>query len=499
MLKNVASQAIGAQMIDASDGSAFTGAVTVSVTGDAGTQATGSVGSGACTHEGNGYHTYAPAQAETNYNLVAFTFTGTGAIPVTVQIYTLPTTGVLAPATLGRTLTVDASGNGNANLVNIAGSAVSTSTAQLGVNVVNAAGTAWGSGAITAVSIATGAITNAKFASGAIDATAIASNAIAAAKIASGAITNAKFAAGAIDAAAIANGAIDAATFAADVDAEILSYLVDDATRIDASALNTAAVTSIPAILVDTGTTLDGKLDTIDNNVDSILADTGTDGVVVAAASKTGYTLSTAGLAAFFTTDSGETYGDAVAGSVVKETADNAGGSALTVQDIVDGVWDEAQASHVGAGTFGLIASEIADILTDTAEIGAAGAGLTAINLPNQTMDIVGNITGNLSGSVGSVTDDVNISSNRKKAAEATFVFTMTDSTTGDDTEGLTVSGVISKDGGAFAATSNSVTEIDNGYYSITLTSTEMNADNIALQFTATGAVTRDISIQAQP
>lgn len=44
------------------------------------------------------------------------------------------------------------------NLTQIAGSAVSTSTAQLGVNVVQAAGTAWGSGAITAASIATGAI-----------------------------------------------------------------------------------------------------------------------------------------------------------------------------------------------------------------------------------------------------------------------------------------------------------------------------------------------------
>jgi hypothetical protein len=131
------------------------------------------------------------------------------------------------------------SGRVNADLTHIATAAVSATTAQLGVNVVNAAGTAWGSGAVTANSIATGAI------------------------------TNAKFAAGAIDAAAIANGAIDAATFAADVDAEILSYIVDDATRIDASALNTAAVTSIPAIL----------------------ADTGTDGVVVAAASKAGYSL----------------------------------------------------------------------------------------------------------------------------------------------------------------------------------------------------------------
>jgi hypothetical protein len=46
-------------------------------------------------------------------------------------------------------------------------------------------------------------------------------------------------------------------------------------------------------------------------------------------------------------------------------------------------------------------------ILVDTAEIGAAGAGLTNINLPDQTMNITGNITGNLSGSVGSVTGAV--------------------------------------------------------------------------------------------
>lgn len=108
--------------------------------------------------------------------------------------------------------------------------------------------------------------------------------------LAANVITTASINNDAITAAKIANGAIDAATFAADVDAEVLSYIVDDATRIDASALNTAAVTTIPAILVD------------------------------------------------------------------------------------------------------------------TAEIGAAGAGLTAIDLPDQTMNITGNITGNVSGSVGSVT-----------------------------------------------------------------------------------------------
>lgn len=41
------------------------------------------------------------------------------------------------------------------------------------------------------------------------------------------------------------------------------------------------------------------------------------------------------------------------------------------------------------------------------ARIGVAGAGLTNINLPNQVMDIAGNITGSLSGSVGSVAGNV--------------------------------------------------------------------------------------------
>ena len=87
MKKNVAGQKIGVQMITAADGAVFTSTVTVYVTGDAGTQAIGTVGSGVCTHEGNGYHTYAPSQAETNYDLTAFTFIGTGAIATTLQAY----------------------------------------------------------------------------------------------------------------------------------------------------------------------------------------------------------------------------------------------------------------------------------------------------------------------------------------------------------------------------------------------------------------------------
>jgi hypothetical protein len=54
------------------------------------------------------------------------------------------------------------------------------------------------------------------------------------------------------------------------------------------------------------------------------------------------------------------------------------GADTLTAE-IADAVWDEAQADHVAAGSFGVMASEVADILVDTAEIGADGAGLSAI------------------------------------------------------------------------------------------------------------------------
>lgn len=220
-----------------------------------------------------------------------------------------------------------ASGRPEVNTSHIAGSAVSTSTAQIGVNVVNfggsagtfssgrpevntthAAGTAWGSGAITAGAIA------------------------------SGAITSAKFAAGAIDAAAIANGAIDAATFAADVDAEILSYLVDDATRIDASALNTATGTTIPAILDDTDLIDDGTsgLAKIATDVAAILVDTGTtlqaelDGIQAD------------------TEDIQSRLPAALVGGRIDATIDATGMEAGATAAIADAVWEEAIADHSG-------------------------------------------------------------------------------------------------------------------------------------------------------
>jgi hypothetical protein len=92
MKKNVSSQSIGAQMVTSADGAAFTGAVSVAVTVDNGPQTAGA--GAAPVHEGNGYHSYSPTQAETDGDHIAFTFTGSGAIPATVQVYTnFPQTG----------------------------------------------------------------------------------------------------------------------------------------------------------------------------------------------------------------------------------------------------------------------------------------------------------------------------------------------------------------------------------------------------------------------
>lgn len=95
MKKNTASQVVGCQLISKTDGSAVTaGTTTVFVTGDNGTQTTGSVGSGAATHKGHGYWEYLPAQAETNYDHVAFTFENSSGVNGTVQIYpSFPQTG----------------------------------------------------------------------------------------------------------------------------------------------------------------------------------------------------------------------------------------------------------------------------------------------------------------------------------------------------------------------------------------------------------------------
>lgn len=84
-LKNTSGQSVCAQLVSKTDGSDITsGTTTVYVTGDAGTQGSGS---GTVTHEGNGCWSYQPTQGETNYDEVAYTFVNSSAVSATVNVF----------------------------------------------------------------------------------------------------------------------------------------------------------------------------------------------------------------------------------------------------------------------------------------------------------------------------------------------------------------------------------------------------------------------------
>lgn len=83
MYRNVAGQTVGTELLN-TDGTPFTGTADVYVSGDGGAQVLGSVGGGASTHRGNGYHVYFPSAGETDYAQVAFTFTAVGIIPQSI-------------------------------------------------------------------------------------------------------------------------------------------------------------------------------------------------------------------------------------------------------------------------------------------------------------------------------------------------------------------------------------------------------------------------------
>jgi len=181
--------------------------------------------------------------------------------------------------------------------------------------------------------------------------------------------------------------------------------------------------------------------------------------------------------------------------------------------------------------------ADINAILADTAEIGSAGAGLTAIDLPNQTMDITGNLSGSVgsvTGAVGSVTGAVgsvvghtvqtgdsfarigapvgaSISADvaavqadlpikvTKNVALAAFPFPMVDATDGITSEtGKSVTAERSLDGNAFAACANAVTEISDGWYKISLDAADLNGDTIALRFASSGCADTKFTLVTQ-
>lgn len=221
-------------------------------------------------------------------------------------------------------------------------------------------------------------------------------------------------ASGGITASSIAADAIGASELAADAVTEIQSGL---ATSTALSTLTTtvgtagAGLTAVPwnsawasnfrSAVGLASANLDTQLSTIDTVVDSILDDTGTSGVVVASGSKTGYTLSAAGVDAVW--DEAQS-GHATAGTFgayLDSAVSGVSTGGISAGEIADAVWDEALSGHATAGSAGeaqsaansinakigtpsnlgggaSLAANLADIESQTDDIGVAGAGLTA-------------------------------------------------------------------------------------------------------------------------
>lgn len=170
------------------------------------------------THEEEGWYEIELDATDTNtLGVLVIAVYIAGALPVWREFMVLPAV-VYDSLVLGTDLL-------DVSLVQVAGVAVSTTTAQLGVNTVSMS-----AGAVTAAAIATDAIDD--------DA------------IATGAIASSAFAAGAITAAAIAADAIGASELAADAVTEIQAGLATAAALATVQADTDDIQTRLPAALV---------------------------------------------------------------------------------------------------------------------------------------------------------------------------------------------------------------------------------------------------------
>ena len=217
-----------------------------------------------------GYYLFDLTQAETNADVLHFSgkssTSGVKVLGAPAVVYTMPTTGVLSPATLGRTVVVDASGLVDANTVKIGPSGSGTAqTAKdvgsinlssgkvliqgtidqfddfvdaagkvllQGTQTFNVTGNITGnlSGSVGSVSGAVGSVTGAV---GSVTGNVGGNVTGSVGSVAAGGIASTSFAAGAIDASAIAADAIGSSELAASAANEIADAILDRATAIE--------------------------------------------------------------------------------------------------------------------------------------------------------------------------------------------------------------------------------------------------------------------------
>ncbi len=396
--KNVASQVLNFQLVNATSGAALTGAsVTVKVSLD-GTQ---SGGAGTVTELGTGQYKYVPTQAETNGTSVGFGFTASNAVPVGFQCFTTRqdttaatvdanitaiTAGIIAAASFASGALDAVWSTATRALTDKAGFALSSAGVQAIWDALSSALTTVGSigkrlvddltgdiyarlGAPAGASVsadvaAIKAVLPSALVSGRIDAsvgamaagvltaTAIAADAITAAKVADGTIDAATFAAGAINAAAIAADAITDAKVAADVTIASVTGAVGSVTG------------AVGSVTGNVGGNVTGSVGSVTGNVGGNV--TGSVGSVVGAV--------------------GSVTGN-VGGNVTGSVGSMATGG-ISAASFAAGAIDAAAIATDAIGSNELAASAISEIQSGLSTLDAAGVraavGLASANLDTQ-------------------------------------------------------------------------------------------------------------------
>jgi len=279
------------------------------------------------------------------------------------------------------------------------------------------------------------------------------------------------------------------------------------------------------------GASVSADVAAVKTDTAAILLDTGTDGVVVAAGAKTGYSLTA-------TTGLGNQTAD-ITGTLTTVTnltnAPTSGDLTAAMKASVNAEVDTALGDYDGPTYTELLnlvrvlarkdaglATDLAALLTTlNADLGS-GAGAYANTTDSQealrdrgdaawitatgfsTLDAagvrtaVGLAAANLDTQLLPV---ANLPSGVKKnTALANFEFLMVASSDHYTAKtGATVTATRSLDGAAFGACANAVSEVSNGIYKITLAASDLNADTVTLRFTATDADDRFITILTEP
>ncbi len=322
-------------------------------------------------------------------------------------------------------------GRPETNMSHIAGSAVSASTAQLGVNVVNFGGSAGtfasGRPEVKVNSIATDAIT----------------------------------------AAAIQDAAIDRATFAAD-------------TGLQSIRSNTAQAGAATTI------TLDASASAVNSfyNNDLILLTGGTG----------------AGQARFITAYNGTTKVATVATWATNPGATStfaiipfdsvAGATAPTAAQITTAVWQDLTSSSdfTTSSSVGKLLKDDIDAAISS-RLASGGVTVTTNNDKTGYSLASNSITAAVVASDAVTAIQTGVYTFQKNTAGQKFTIVFYDSTTGNPkTSAAGAACVISKDLGSFASTTNSPVEVGHGFYYVSASQAETNANTIFLYCTATGS-----------